>query len=118
MAAMSETLTAIALAPMSRSVAVDRRKWTPSSKVSVVKRSVSPPQATAAASSPMPTRMSGPGGGSRPRSRAMSPRSPSSDSVVREGPGSGSSPALTAGSAQATASKRFLICALGTAPMT
>src|SRR5262245_24819700 len=98
MAAMSETLTAMAFAPMSRSVAVDRRKCTPSSNVSVVRRSVSPSQRTAAASSPRPSRTSGPGGGSRRRSRAISPRSPSSARVVPEGPGgSGSSPALTDG---------------------
>jgi hypothetical protein len=80
---------------------------------------VSPPQATAAASSPIPSRTSGPGAGIRWRSRLISPRSPSSASVVGDAPGSGSSPVLTGGlSAQATASKRFLICALGTSPMT
>src|SRR5262249_54915488 len=98
MAAMSETLTAMALAPISRSVEVDRRKWMPSSSVSVVSRSVPPVQSMAAASSPMPTRASGPGARRRWRSRAISPRSPTSVSVVRGAPaGSGSSPALTGG---------------------
>src|SRR4029453_537980 len=98
MAAMSETLTAMALAPMSRRVAVDRRKCTPSSNVSVVRRSVSPSKLTAAASSPSPTRTSGPGAGSRRRSPATSPRSPRSARVVPEAPGgSGSSPAVTDG---------------------
>ena len=59
-AAMSLTLTTIALYPRSRADVGPRRKCTSSTKASVVSTSWPAPEATTAASSPTPTTTSGP----------------------------------------------------------
>ena len=89
MAAMSLTLTARALYPMSAGVEKRRSKWMPSTSASVVSTCKAPRSDVAtAASSPIPMTTDAGAGGRRRRICSMSPRSPTSPTDPdREGSG-------------------------------